>query len=557
MDSIRFLRGLRRRWYILPIVCVVAVLASGLAWGPGKPAVGRYQAVSTLVRSPSAPKDFTMTRAALYITTTDVPVRAAKAIGYTGDPQTLAAKLAIASNDKIGSLTITDTGSDAVQVAGIVNGFAAALVGYLKDSDAAQRTQVMAATQTQLDGIKAQLRVLDGQIFAKLPKVDSALVAERAALAGRFSTLSKDLDAQVAAADQPPAAVPLQPARATAAGASGFAVLNHTSTRLGLAALIGLLLGLALIYLIERFDTRLRDRNDVEEESGVPVLAEAPRLPRARRTPGVEILRQPGSAAAEAYRGLRASVLLAADANLPGVRGRLGSQPVEPYVLLVVSGSEGEGRTSTVVNLAACLAESGRSVLVLDCDFRNPQTHRYFDRPHGRGLSDLIAAGLDGELANLAGPTSVGGVRLASSGVSVGQPAALLSRMGGLIAEARHLADVVIIDSPPVLESNDAVDLIRHVDGLLLVVRIGRTTVGHAVRTTQLLRRSGATPIGALQINSSSRTAGGTRRWRFSRSNRPSRPVGAHTPDATATTPQKADGISIASSEASLPASGA
>ena len=467
--------------------------------------MGRYHATTTLVRSATAPKDFTMSRAALYITGSDVPGRATSAMGYGGDPLTLASKLTVVSNDKIGSLTISYAGTDAIQVSNTVNAFAQALESYLKEADLQQQKLITDAIQVQLNALKTQLHDLDNQIAARGARLDSALIAERSATANRYSTLSKDLDQQATAAAQPAPVHTLELASATAVGASGLAVLNHTGARIAIAALIGLLLALALVYVLERFDTRLRDRNDVEEESGVPVLAEVPRFSKSGRTPCVEILRAPGSAAAETYRGLRASVLLAADSSQAGRGGRRSDTQRHPFVLLAASASAREGRTSTVVNLAACLAESGRSVLVLDCDFRNPQTHLYFDRPHGRGLSDLLAAELEGELDSLAGPTPVNGVRLVMSGTSGDQPAALLSRMGGLIAEARELADVVLIDAPPVLQSNDAIDLLPHVDGVVVVARLGRTTVSQALRTTDLLRRSGTTALGVVEISSSTR----------------------------------------------------
>ena len=171
-------------------------------------------------------------------------------------------------------------------------------------------------------------------------------------------------------------------------------------------------------------------------------------------------------------------------------------------VVLVTSAIRGEGRTSIVVNLAACLAETGRRVLVLDSDFRSPSTHIYFNLSDGRGLSDLLATQLATDLDHLATPTQIAGVRLVTSGTSVDQPAALLSRMAALLSEARRLADVVLLDSPPVLESNDAIDLLPHVDAILLVARTGVTTVTQAERTADVLSRVDATPIGIALVDS-------------------------------------------------------
>ena len=284
MDAISFLRALRRNWYIVLAAIVVAVLTSLLVWRPGAPAVGRYQATATLVRSSSAPKTFTMSSTALYLNQGDVPKRAAAALNYAGDPNALAAKLTVSSNDKVGTITIVENGKNAVVVTRTVNAFADSLIAFLRDSNTTQAQQLAAAAQVQLNSISKRLNELDAAIAARRPP-PSALVAERSALLSRYQVVSKSLDDQVLAATQPPPVFALEATEAKTVGSAGIPLLGNTDGRALIAAIIGLLVGLAIVYALARFDARIRDLDSVERAYGLPVLAEVPRLPRSRRVP--------------------------------------------------------------------------------------------------------------------------------------------------------------------------------------------------------------------------------------------------------------------------------
>ncbi len=106
--------------------------------------------------------------------------------------------------------------------------------------------------------------------------------------------------------------------------------------------------------------------------------------------------------------------------------------------------------------------------------------------PDARRLADL----------NLA--TTVRGVRFVSSGAPVRNPAPLLDRIGDHLREARDMADIVLIDAPPLLTTSDAADLARQADSVLLVVRAGRTSVDAARRSVELLERLGIPVLGAV-----------------------------------------------------------
>jgi capsular exopolysaccharide synthesis family protein len=172
-------------------------------------------------------------------------------------------------------------------------------------------------------------------------------------------------------------------------------------------------------------------------------------------------------------------------------------------VIVVTSPAAGEGKTTSVAHLAAMLAEIGRSVLVISADLRRPKIHEYFDRPAAPGLVDVLAATPgapafdDLELA-----TPVRGVRLVPSGPAIENPAPLLEYAGDLLRAARGLADFVLVDTPPMLIANDAVDLARHADGVLLVARSGATLIEGAERSAELLGRLEIPVVGVVLVAS-------------------------------------------------------
>jgi Mrp family chromosome partitioning ATPase len=151
------------------------------------------------------------------------------------------------------------------------------------------------------------------------------------------------------------------------------------------------------------------------------------------------------------------------------------------------------------------LAEIGRSVLVVSTDLRRPRLHLYFDRPAAPGLVDVVS-GAPGApaFADLERTTSVRGVQLLASGPPIENPAPLLEHADDFVRLVRGLADFVLLDTPPLLIANDAVELARHADGVLLVARSGQTPIEAAERSAELLKRLEIPVVGAVLVASES-----------------------------------------------------
>jgi len=264
---------------------------------------------------------------------------------------------------------------------------------------------------------------------------------------------------------------------------------------LPVGAVLGLLLGLAAILLRDRFDDRVRDRADVERCLDAPVIAEVPRVSRREGPPATVFGQAPHSPAAEAYRYLRTRL----DPR-PRAASRKGG------VVLLVAGARGlEGRTSVAANLATAFAYVGDRVILVDADTQRPSLRRVFGTGYGPGLGDLLAGRASIDEAAVA--TCVPGLRLVATSEETGQTSDMLeaSRLRQEFARMRAVADVIIVDSAPVLEVSDALGLARVSEIVVIVADPRRTSRGDASSAAQQIRAVGpGTIVGVVNRTPSS-----------------------------------------------------
>jgi Mrp family chromosome partitioning ATPase len=257
-----------------------------------------------------------------------------------------------------------------------------------------------------------------------------------------------------------------------------------------LGALAGLALGALLAGSV--LPGRLHDRAMVERAYSTAVLAEIPRThSRARYAGYVALLARPAGTVAEAYRVLRCALL-----------NRERNGVTAPRVIAVTSPSRGDGRTSVARNLAAALGESGRRVLLVDCDFGHPTAHYGISMHPGTGVTDLLHSPEPGaRLAEVIQPSESPGVFVLSIGTLGGRdPGALASALPHLLTIARRMVDIVIIDSEPLDCAGDVVEALALADAVLVVARAGRTRRSVARHTADLLDRCGTKVAGVVLI---------------------------------------------------------
>ena len=244
------------------------------------------------------------------------------------------------------------------------------------------------------------------------------------------------------------------------------AVAPRTSTNTLLAGLLGAMLAAAAALWLDRRDDTLRDAADVEKAAHLPVLGSIVRSPRsAAGEPGRLAAIHGPSVVVEGYRMLRASLQFAS----AGVERSAA-------VLLVTSAHPLEGKTTTLANLGASLAQAGKQVVLVDSDLRQPALHEQFGVRPKRGLVALLEK-QETDLQRAIHDTPLPGLRLLPAGQVHPHAAEALSQpeMAAIVSELRQMADYVLLDSPPVLGVADASILAQQADGVLLVVKMGRT----------------------------------------------------------------------------------
>ncbi|HXF72521.1 MAG TPA: polysaccharide biosynthesis tyrosine autokinase [Actinomycetota bacterium] len=522
MNPRDYVRAVRRRWADVALAVAVSVAAG---WAitevaPPGPPPKTYRATAVLVNPVGAPTVYTNLETLAALTTVGrVPERVARELRYQGDPSELAALIRPSVDREAGVLRITATDDQAARAVRLANAFARELLGFLGDERARDLAEQGRSLTERLEALEAEIRDLDRRIAAAASGEVTLLQAQRDAKVRQYGLLYESYQQLAASLTQ---RVGLQLIEATAArpvSTGGIQAPRSREARVVIAGLLGLVAGVVLVLFLDRFDTKIRTRRDAEERLGVPVLAEIPHRGRMkRRSDEVIAAREPRSPAADAFAMLATLLPLrmgAGPAASPDGDGAGNGEVVAPAeaagidagerppakVVLVTSPGPGEGKTTVVANLAATYGMRGQRCLVLSCDLRHPKVHRLFGVPNAPGFAEDLR-NADGRPVlrwNLY-KAQVPGVLVVPSGPPPPDPGPLLSspRMRRAIEEARGYADVVLIDTAPLLTTSDAAALLPLVDAVLLVVRAGRTTAEVAERTAQICARVGARVVGAV-----------------------------------------------------------
>jgi succinoglycan biosynthesis transport protein ExoP len=273
-----------------------------------------------------------------------------------------------------------------------------------------------------------------------------------------------------------------------------------------LAFLLSLGVGIGLAFLLDYLDDTLKSVDDVDRYLHLPSLALIPasrseraRLIGARRAPVAATEGDPMTAlaltsdvrspSAEAYRHLRTSLLLSS-----------AGQP--PKTILVTSSQPSEGKTTTAINTAIMLAQTGADVLIVDCDLRRPRVHANFGVSNARGLTNYLSGERDFD-SLLQTYDRLANLKVLTSGPVPPNPAELLgsTEMRRLLTALSERFTHIVIDSPPAISFTDASILSTLVDGVMLVVHGGRSSRGVVRRAKQQLVDVGANIFGVVLNN--------------------------------------------------------
>lgn len=260
-----------------------------------------------------------------------------------------------------------------------------------------------------------------------------------------------------------------------------------------LAAAVGLMLAAGIAFLVEYLDDTLKTPEDVERELNLRVIGLVADMQPGEKKNGngqkvlLHVAEQPRSPVSEAFRTLRTNLEFS-DVDRP------------LRVILVTSAGPAEGKSTVAANLAQVMSQGNKRVILLDADLRRPSIHRQFDIPNRTGLSDVLRGKMT--VAEAVHRWSRNGSKemgIVTSGSLPPNPAELLGseKMGLILDDIKKIADVVVIDSPPMLVA-DAQVLSSRVDGILFIIQPGSTHIDSARTTIELLSRVNARLLGVV-----------------------------------------------------------
>lgn len=259
-------------------------------------------------------------------------------------------------------------------------------------------------------------------------------------------------------------------------------VSPNVTLNLVLGAVVGMIFGIGIAFFLEYLDTSVKSLEDVERYLQVPVLAVIP------KDVGVLHKQSGMSPDAEAYRILRTNI-------------EFNRKNPEDNAITVVSGGAGEGKSTTLVNLAYICAQGGYTTLMIDADLRRPRLHTFFDINNSVGLTNYLTTEL--MLEDVILQTPVDNLYFMPSGILPADAAGILNsrRMSELIQDVKQRFDLVLVDSPPILGVSDASVLASEVDLTMIVVQHRKLPRNMLLRVKQAVENVGGNVIGVVLNN--------------------------------------------------------
>ncbi len=468
--------ALRRRWRLI-VAC--AVLVSAAAAGFSLLQRNQYTASAALLfRNTQFDQElfganFTTggtidpaREAATNVDLVALPTVAQRTAGALRVPPTLIrSEVSVSGAGQADVVQVVATDPDPARAARIANTYAQQYVLFRQQADRSKISGAQVLVQQKLAALAASQRY--GSVGQSLQNRANQLGVLAALQTGNAELVQ-------------PAGVPTSPSS------------PKTKRNAIVGGLLGLVLGLGLVYLADRFDRRVRDASELEETYGVPVLGAVPDSP-SYSAAGTEPL---PSIESEAFALLRA-------------RLRYFNVDRDVRSLLVTSATPGEGKTTVALNLAIAEAVAGNSrVVLVEADLRRPGLDRRLGLKPRRGLAEILSrnATLDEALCTILIPGRGNGsgpeatFSVITAGAIPPNPGELVESraMVDLLSTLAEQFDLVIIDTPPTSVVSDAIPLMRLVSGAVIVSRIDVTTRDAAHHLRNQLRKLNAPTLGVI-----------------------------------------------------------
>jgi capsular exopolysaccharide synthesis family protein len=500
MEPLDYLKIVQRHWKVAAGLIAIALVLTYLISPSDSAKV--YEADHVVVRDQGSSDEESVSSidnvqlvAGHMVDKGDVPARAAEVLGYEGSPEDLAKDVTAVGDTEINTVTITARAADPEEAAQIANAFGEQLVQYLNERQENQR-------QAQIEENREEEQRLQQEMVSLCPQGPDLCDGTNRT---QYDTNANELATMTVEAAAGTRYVSLQPATGGSLQQDFVAGASRTE-RMLLAGIVAALLAFGVTIMLDRSDQRLHTKAEAERQFGLPVLTEVPLLAVRLRHRAAVFAYQNDARIAEAYRSLRTALLLFRDrlpleleaAELAG-NNHGKHAAVARQIVVVTSPDAGDGKSTTATNLAMAYAEAGQRVLLVQWDLWRPLPARVLDAEDGPGVAEFLEAGT-APLVRFVQDTSIPGLQVVPAGRTGHQPGGQLDAELRLLEEARSLADVVIVDTAPILSASVTRELVSMADVVILACRAGRTASPAAQRCAELLERLGAPTLGVVLV---------------------------------------------------------
>jgi Mrp family chromosome partitioning ATPase len=419
----------------------------------------------------------------LLATTGEVPERVAEELDFTGNPATLASRVSVAFDQASGALRFQSAQETAEEAEEIANTFAEVTNAYLIERQLSSTTSGFRrlgngsqasrpnSTRSRHSWHSTRRTQRSWRSAMRSPGSYSLAFEQDRALSGTPSFLSFTT---------------LQRAQAIPVVDRGLSAPTGRRTRAMMGLIAGLALGTAVAVLLGRLDRKVRTREQAEEVLGMRARVEVPVVKQRGAQAGVVVVRGRHDVLSDAYRTLRNVVSF--------VQG--GSERVDrAHVTVVVSPGQSDGKTSLAANLAAAFVESGRRTIAVNTDFRRP---RLAQAINGEPAADLPFLLDDLELVDpklLLTRTDYANLLMMDLSAIEGTPGELVRATAATVPALAEMSDEIVIDTSPVGITAEPLELVPFADVIVMVVRLGHTSIEEAEGTLTRLRDLSEAPI--------------------------------------------------------------
>jgi capsular exopolysaccharide synthesis family protein len=381
-------------------------------------------------------------------------------------------------------LTVDDT--DPVRAAAICNLIPEVFSAYNIATQTSRFVESKRSLLKEIDALDKQIEQMESQVTTdnepKMTKKEASLDSDLVRLRQSRSSLVQSYENQrlveaqtlnnVIVVDK--ATVPVFPIRPRIV----------RSVLLGI--FFGMLIGVSLLFIIDYLDDSIKNAEQITTGLQLPLIGVAVFLSSKELEAKPIAHKEPRAPITEAFRFLRSNILFA------GVERPLRR-------ILVTSINAQEGKSFVAANLATVFAQAGKTVALLDCDLHRPSLHKHFDKQNRLGLSGIMLQDTF-NLENALHPTDAPNLSLLTAGALPPHTAELLgsNKMGQLLDSIAQVKDIIVLDSPPIAALTDAAVLANKVDGVVLVVEVGKTRYSDLQHAKEQLERSGNFIIGVV-----------------------------------------------------------